>query len=141
MCAHTYSLCLLNMSSLNISLSLTLSPSLSHTHTLSLSTVMEWVELGHSSVSILSWSDSRQRVWWISSRQSGLPVSRDLACSEMLYVIIWINFSSLFYKEPFVQFPLFHISLSTQWQYAFCHEVLADFVSNYDNYANFKDVM
>ena len=123
--------------------------SLSHTHThtlslslsLSLSPVMEWVELGHSSVSILSWRDSRQRVWWTSSRQSSLPVSIDLACSEMLYVIIWINFSSLFYKEPFVQFPLFHISLSTQGQYAFCHEVLADFVCNYDNYANFKDIM
>ncbi|CAI8032659.1 Receptor-type tyrosine-protein phosphatase F [Geodia barretti] len=26
-------------------------------------------------------------------------------------------------------------------QYAYCHEVLADFVNSYDNYANFKDVV
>ena len=31
--------------------------------------------------------------------------------------------------------------LSTQEQYAFCHEVLADFVNSYDNYANFKDIL
>ena len=29
----------------------------------------------------------------------------------------------------------------SQDQYAYCHEVLADFVNSYDNYANFKDVV
>ena len=30
---------------------------------------------------------------------------------------------------------------SPQDQYAYCHEVLADFVNSYGNYANFKEVM
>ena len=28
-----------------------------------------------------------------------------------------------------------------QFQYAFAHEVLADFVDSFDNYANFKDMV
>ena len=38
----------------------------------------------------------------------------------------------------------FFLTLSfspSQDQYAYCHEVLADFVNSYDNYANFKEVM
>ena len=31
--------------------------------------------------------------------------------------------------------------LPSQEQYVYCHEVLADFVNSYDNYANFKEVM
>ena len=31
--------------------------------------------------------------------------------------------------------------LPSQDEYAYCHEVLADFVNSYDNYANFKEVM
>ena len=31
--------------------------------------------------------------------------------------------------------------IPSQEQYAYCHEVLADFVNSYDNYANFKEVI
>lgn len=31
--------------------------------------------------------------------------------------------------------------LLLQFQYAFAHEVLADFIDKFDNYANFKDVI
>ena len=34
--------------------------------------------------------------------------------------------------------PLF---LCVQGQYAYCHEVLADFINSYDNYANFKELV
>ena len=51
------------------------------------SPVMEWVEQEHSSVSTLSWSDSRQRVWPMCSRPSSQLVSRELASSEMQYVV------------------------------------------------------
>ena len=30
---------------------------------------------------------------------------------------------------------------SPQDQYAYCHEVLADFINRFDNYANFKDMI
>ena len=34
------------------------------------------------------------------------------------------------------------LSLSpVQTNYAFCHEVLADFIDKFDNYANFKDMI
>ena len=32
-------------------------------------------------------------------------------------------------------------STPPQDQYAYCHEVLADFINSFDNYANFKDVV
>ena len=56
------------------------------------SPVMEWVEQGPSSVSTLSWSDSRQRVWSMCSRPSSQLVSRELASSEMQYVYFSITF-------------------------------------------------
>ncbi len=31
--------------------------------------------------------------------------------------------------------------LSLQSNYSFCHEVLADFIDKFDNYANFKDMI
>ena len=63
--------------------------------------VMEWGGQGHSSVSILSWRDSRQRVWWTSSRLSSLLVSRELALSLMLYVPLhYCHFVFLFYRIP-----------------------------------------
>ena len=62
----------------------------SHSHTPLSSpyfpSVMEWGEQGHSSVSTLSWKDSRQRVWSTSSRLSKPLVSRDPALSLMLYI-------------------------------------------------------
>ena len=48
--------------------------------------VMEWGGQGHSSVSIPSWRDSRQRVWSTSSRLSSLPASSELASFLTLYV-------------------------------------------------------
>ena len=66
--------------------------------------VMEWVEQGPSSVSILSWSDSRQRVWSMCSRPSSQLVSRELASSEMQYVcfsITHISFHSVFLPPSF----------------------------------------
>ncbi|CAI8037186.1 hypothetical protein GBAR_LOCUS20800 [Geodia barretti] len=46
--------------------------------------VMEWVELEPSSVFILSWRDSRQRVWWTSFRLSSMLASTEQDLSKML---------------------------------------------------------
>ena len=64
--------------------------------------VMEWVEVEPSSVSILSWRDSRQRVWWTSFRLSSLLASTEQDLFKMLYVIYFsLSFfvldNSLFY--------------------------------------------
>ena len=64
--------------------------------------VMEWGGQGHSSVSTLSWRDSRQRVWSTSSRLSRPLVSRDPASSLMLYALLSLH--SL-YGPPYC-FPL-----------------------------------
>ena len=91
--------------------------------------VMEWGGQGHSSVSILSWRDSRQRVWLTSSRLSSLLVSRELALSLMLYVplhivILCFSFiasplsfsSSLLYTHfPFMCFPRLTTSSVMKW--------------------------
>ena len=53
--------------------------------------VMEWGGQGHSSVSTLSWRDSRQRVWSTSSRLSRPLVSRDPALSLMLYALLSLH--------------------------------------------------
>ena len=95
--------------------------------------VMEWVELEPSSVFILSWRDSRQSVWWTSFRLSSMLASTEQDLSKMLYVIY---FSLSF----FVSLLIVCVS-SSQEQYAYCHEVLADFVHSYDNYANFKELV
>ena len=50
------------------------------------SSVTELEGRGRSSVSILSWRDSRPKVWSTSSRLSSLLVSREPASSLMLYV-------------------------------------------------------
>ena len=49
--------------------------------------VMEWVELELSSVSTLSWRDSRRRVWWTFFRLSNQLVFREQDLSKVLYVI------------------------------------------------------
>ena len=77
--------------------------------------VMEWGGQGHSSVSILSWRDSRQRAWLTSSRLSSLLVSRELALSLMLYVPLHIFICLYIYicSSPsfshLASFSLFHI--------------------------------
>ena len=38
--------------------------------------------------------------------------------------------------------PKYHdIILFLQFQFSFAHEVLADFIDKFDNYANFKDMI
>ena len=54
------------------------------------SSVTEWEGQGRSSVSILSWRDSRPKVWSTSSRLSSLLVSRELASSLTLYVPLYL---------------------------------------------------
>ena len=67
----------------------------SHSHTPLSSpyfpSVMEWGGQAHSSVSTLSWRDSRQRVWSTSSRLSRPLVSRDPALSLMLYALLSLH--------------------------------------------------
>ena len=55
----------------------------------------EWEGRERSSVSILSWRDSRPKVWSTSSRLSSLPVSRELASSLTLYVPLSLRLCSL----------------------------------------------
>ena len=77
-----------------------------------LCSVIEWGGQGHSSVSILSWRDSRQRVWLNSSRLSNLLVSRELILSLMLYVSIYIFICLLYLFSSFsylVSLSLSHI--------------------------------
>ena len=124
--------------------------------------VMEWGGQGRSSVSILSWRDSRQRVWWTSSRLSSLLASRELALSLMLYVplllfSLLLSITPLFTSSDSFPSPLailslfpaalcvyFHIIVffvSSQAHYAFCHEVVATYVDSFETYANFKEVV
>ena len=67
----------------------------------------------------------------MSSRPSSLLVSRDLKSYPTLYVAILI---------------VCDVHTNTEWlfsqdHYAFCYEVLADFVEKMETYHNFKTLM